>query len=165
MTRTLSTDLARARARGKHLLVAYHDPYFTSTTDQHARDAQVKPWVDVLHRYGVRVTLSASQHNYERTCPVLSTGACTPAPGSGHDSFNVSTGGIGLRPFATTPGSSSALRRHLRLAPARAASRRVVRLALPGGGRPRRRRGQPARAAARSLTARGVPGRVRGARR
>ena len=103
MTRTLAVDLSRARARGKHLLVAYHDPYFTSTTDQHARDAQVKPWVDVLQRYRVRVTLSGSQHNYERTCPVLSTGVCTPAAGSGTTAFNVSTGGIGLRPFVTTP--------------------------------------------------------------
>ena len=103
MTRTLAVDLSRARARGKHLLVAYHDPYFTSTTDQHARNAQVRPWVDVLQRYQVRVTLSGSQHNYERTCPVLSTGACTPVAGSGTTAFNVSTGGIGLRPFVTTP--------------------------------------------------------------
>ncbi len=103
MTRTLAVDLSRARARGKHLLVAYHDPYFTSTTDQHARDTQVRPWVDVLQRYQVRVTLSGSQHNYERTCPVLSTGVCTPAAGSGTTAFNVSTGGIGLRPFVTTP--------------------------------------------------------------
>ena len=159
MTRTLAVDLSRARARGKHLLVAYHDPYFTSTTDQHARDAQVRPWVDVLQRYQVRVTLSGSQHNYERTCPVLSTGACTPVAGSGTTAFNVSTGGIGLRPFVTTPRFIQ--RRFadtLRLAPARAASRRVVRLALPGGGRPEHRRGQPARAAARPLTAGGVPG-------
>ena len=65
------TDLARAKARGKHLLVAYHDPYFTSTTDQHGPRHGVKPWVDVIDRYDVRLTLSASQHNYERTCPVL----------------------------------------------------------------------------------------------
>jgi hypothetical protein len=103
MTATLSTDLARARARGKHLLVAYHDPYFTSATDRHTRDTQVKPWVDVIDRYGVRVTLSASQHNYERTCPVLRTGACTPDAGRGATSFNVSTGGLGLRPFRDDP--------------------------------------------------------------
>jgi acid phosphatase type 7 len=103
MTATLSTDLAKARARGKHLLVAYHDPYFTSTTDRHARYPDVKPWVDVLDRYDVRITLSASQHNYERTCPVLSTGACTPNAGQGTTSFNVSTGGLGLRPFRSSP--------------------------------------------------------------
>jgi acid phosphatase type 7 len=103
MTATLSTDLAKARARGKHLLVAYHDPYFTSTTDRHARYQDVKPWIDVLDRYDVRVTLSASQHNYERTCPVLSTGACTPDAGPGTTSFNVSTGGLGLRPFRNSP--------------------------------------------------------------
>ena len=103
MTATLSTDLAKAKARGKHLLVAYHDPYFTSTTDRHARYPDVKPWVDVLDRYDVRVTLSASQHNYERTCPVLSTGACTPNAGQGTTSFNVSTGGLGLRPFRDSP--------------------------------------------------------------
>ena len=104
MTATLSADLAKAKARGKHLLVAYHDPYFTSTTDRHARYPNVKPWVDVLDRYDVRVTLSASQHNYERSCPVLSTGACTPDAGPGTTSFNVSTGGLGLRPFRDSPG-------------------------------------------------------------
>ncbi len=103
MTATLSTDLARARARGKHLLVAYHDPYFTSATDRHTRDTDVKPWVDVIDRYDVRVTLSASQHNYERSCPVLRTGACTPDSGRGATSFNVSTGGLGLRPFRDHP--------------------------------------------------------------
>ena len=103
MTATLSTDLARARARGKHLLVAYHDPYFTSATDRHTRDTDVKPWVDVIERYGARVTLSASQHNYERSCPVLRTGACTPDAGRGATSFNVSTGGLGLRPFRDHP--------------------------------------------------------------
>jgi acid phosphatase type 7 len=103
MTRTLDRDLAAAKARGKYLLVAYHDPYFTSTTDRHARYPDVKPWVDVLDRYDVRITLSASQHNYERTCPVLSTGACTPNAGQGTTSFNVSTGGLGLRPFRSSP--------------------------------------------------------------
>ena len=103
MTATLSTDLARAKARGKHLLVAYHDPYFTSATDRHTRNTDVKPWVDVIDRYDVRVTLSASQHNYERSCPVLATGACTPDAGQGTTAFNVSTGGLGLRPFRDHP--------------------------------------------------------------
>ena len=81
MTRTLDQDLAAAKARGKYLLVAYHDPYFTSTTDQHGPDKALKPWVDVIDKYDVRLTLSASQHNYERSCPVLESDACTPDTG------------------------------------------------------------------------------------
>jgi acid phosphatase type 7 len=103
MTRTLALDLASARARGKHVLVAYHDPYFTSRTDRHGADTLVKPWLALLQRYHVRITLSGSQHNYERTCPVLLTGVCTPAAGNGTTGFNVSTGGIDLRPFKTRP--------------------------------------------------------------
>ena len=84
MTQTLDRDLAQAKARGKYLLVAYHDPYFTSTTSQHGPDQAVKPWVDVIDKYDVRLTLSGSQHNYERTCPILDTDACTPDTGPGH---------------------------------------------------------------------------------
>ena len=103
MTSTLDHDLADAKARGKHLLVAYHDPYFTSTTNQHGPDNDLKPWVDVIDKYDVRLTLSASQHNYERTCPVLESDACTPATGPGTTAFNVSTGGVNLRSFENKP--------------------------------------------------------------
>jgi hypothetical protein len=103
MTTTLDHDLADAQARGKHLLVAYHDPYFTSTTDRHGPDNDLKPWVDVIDKYDVRLTLSASQHNYERTCPVLESDACTPATGPGTTAFNVSTGGVNLRSFENKP--------------------------------------------------------------
>jgi hypothetical protein len=103
MTRTLDRDLAAAKARGKYLLVAYHDPYFTSTTDQHGPDKAVKPWVDVIDKYDVRLTLSASQHNYERSCPILESDACTPDTGPGTTAFNVSTGGVNLRSFVNRP--------------------------------------------------------------
>jgi hypothetical protein len=103
MTQTLDRDLAQAKARGKYLLVAYHDPYFTSTTSQHGPDQAVKPWVDVIDKYDVRLTLSGSQHNYERTCPILDTDACTPDTGPGTTVFNVSTGGVNLRSFVNKP--------------------------------------------------------------
>jgi hypothetical protein len=103
MTTTLDHDLARAKARGKHLLVAYHDPYFTSTTEQHGPDEALKPWVDLIDRYDVRITLSASQHNYERTCPIQGNDACTDDTGPGTTAFNVSTGGVNLRSFVDRP--------------------------------------------------------------
>ena len=103
MTRTLDRDLAAAKARGKYLLVAYHDPYFTSTTDQHGPDKALKPWIDVIDKYDVRLTLSGSQHNYERSCPVLESDACTPDTGPGTTAFNVSTGGVNLRSFVNKP--------------------------------------------------------------
>lgn len=99
MTAELAADLAAARERGKFLLVAYHDPYFTSTTDAHTRELELKPWIDVMDRYGVRVTLSASQHNYERSCPVLPDDSCTAEAGRGVTAFQVSTGGTGMREF------------------------------------------------------------------
>ncbi len=98
ITAELDADLARAKAAGKHLGALYHDPYFTGETSSHGPETKVKPWIDVLDKYGVRLTLSGSQHNYERTCPVNKAGVCQ-TNGSGMTAFNVSTGGIGLRPF------------------------------------------------------------------
>jgi acid phosphatase type 7 len=103
VTQWLDQDLAAAKDAGKYLVVAYHDPYFTSGTAQHAPAEEVKPWVDVIDEYDVRLTLSGSQHNYERTCPVLADGTCTSGTGPGTTAFQVSTGGAGLRDFTSTP--------------------------------------------------------------
>jgi acid phosphatase type 7 len=99
----LDNDLASAKASGKHLAVAYHDPYYTSSTSSHSRETLVKPWIDVMDKYDVRLTLSGSQHNYERSCPVLKDDTCTPDDGSGTTAFQVSTGGITLRSFTSSP--------------------------------------------------------------
>jgi hypothetical protein len=103
-TAWLDRDLAAAKAAGKHLVVAYHEPYFTSSTVGHPRASDHKPWVDIIDKHNVRLTLSGSQHNYERSCPVLANDSCTAAAGAGTTAFQVSTGGIGLRPFITSPG-------------------------------------------------------------
>lgn len=100
VTTWLDNDLAAAKAAGKHLAVAYHDPYFTSDTSIHTREAAVKPWIDVIWKYRVRLTLSGSQHNYERSCPVNSADQCVA---DGMTAFQVSTGGIGLRSFTSSP--------------------------------------------------------------
>ena len=105
VTAQLDSDLAAAKAAGKHLAVLYHDPYFTSDTSGHVREAKVKPWVDVIDKYDVRLTLSGSQHNYERSCPVLSNDTCTAEDGTGTTAFQVSTGGTGFREFTTKPPS------------------------------------------------------------
>jgi acid phosphatase type 7 len=99
----LDQDLAAAKEKGRHLVVAYHDPYFTSDTDEHTPAEEAKPWIDVIDKYDVRLTLSGSQHNYERSCPVLADGTCTPDTGTGTTAFQVSTGGIGLREFTSSP--------------------------------------------------------------
>jgi hypothetical protein len=104
-TTWLDRDLAAAKARGQFLAVAYHDPYFTSPTSSHGRATEVKPWVDVIDKYDVRFTLSGSQHNYERSCPVLADDTCTALTGTGTQAFNVSTGGIGLRDFTSAQPS------------------------------------------------------------
>ena len=103
VTRWLARDLAAAKKKGKYLVVAYHDPYFTSDTADHGPAVEVKPWVNVIDKYDVRLTLSGSQHNYERSCPVLADGTCTARTGTGTTAFQVSTGGIGLREFTSSP--------------------------------------------------------------
>jgi len=99
----LDADLAAARARGQHLIVLYHDPYFTSDTSVHSRESEEKPWIEVIDKYDVRLTLSGSQHNYERSCPVLANGTCTADNGTGTTAFQVSTGGVTLRAFTSSP--------------------------------------------------------------
>ena len=96
-------DLAAAKAAGKHLAVAYHEPYFTSSTADHPRAADHRPWVEVMDKHDVRLPLSGSQHNYERSCPVRANDACTEETGTGTTAFQVSTGGIGLREFTSSP--------------------------------------------------------------
>lgn len=103
MATWLDGDLAKAKAAGKHLGVAYHDPYFTSDTSSHDRETKAKPWIDVMDKYDVRLTLSGSQHNYERSCPVLANDSCTPDSGTGMTAFQVSTGGVSLRSFSSSP--------------------------------------------------------------
>ena len=100
MTSEMDADLKAAKAAGKHLAVMYHDPYFTSNTSTHTRFAKVKPWIDVFWTNRVRVLLSGSQHNYERTCPVNNEDQCVA---DGMQQFQVSTGGIDLREFTSDP--------------------------------------------------------------
>ncbi|MDT0197489.1 hypothetical protein Q9R30_19280 [Arthrobacter sp. AB6] len=100
ITRWLDKDLAAAKAAGKHLAVVHHEPYFTSNTSEHNRAADHKPWIDVMWKHRVRLTLSGSQHNYERSCPVNNRDECVD---DGMTAFQVSTGGIGLRPFTSSP--------------------------------------------------------------
>jgi hypothetical protein len=100
VTAWLDADLAAAQAAGKHLAVVYHDPYFTSDTSSHTRASDLKPWIDVMYRHRVRLTLSGSQHNYERSCPVDNADRCVA---DGMTAFQVSTGGVTLRPFTSSP--------------------------------------------------------------
>ncbi|RJU00293.1 hypothetical protein D6T65_13100 [Arthrobacter frigidicola] len=99
-TKWLDKDLAAAKKDGKHLAVVYHEPYFTSNTESHERAEDHKPWIDVMWKHRVRLTLSGSQHNYERSCPVNNDDECVRG---GMTAFQVSTGGIDLRPFTSSP--------------------------------------------------------------
>lgn len=100
MTAEMDANLAAARAAGKHLAVVMHDPYFTSNTSSHTRFSEGKPWIDVFWKNRVRVLLSGSQHNYERSCPVNNADQCVA---DGMQQFQVSTGGIALRSFTSNP--------------------------------------------------------------
>lgn len=100
MTSEMDADMKGAKAAGKHLAVVYHDPYFTSDTSSHTRFIEAKSWIDVFWANRVKVLLSGSQHNYERTCPVNISDQCVT---DGMQQFQVSTGGIGLRSFLSNP--------------------------------------------------------------
>jgi len=100
ITAQLDADLAAAGAAGRHLAAAYHDPYFTGVTSGHGPETSLKPWIDILWKHRVTLTLSGSQHNYERTCPVDNLGQCVA---DGMTAFQASTGGIGLRTFSSSP--------------------------------------------------------------
>jgi hypothetical protein len=100
MTAEMDTDMKTAKAAGKHLAAVYHDPYFTSTTSAHTRFTQAKPWIDMFWANRVKVLLSGSQHNYERTCPVNNADQCVA---DGMQQFQVSTGGVALRSFTSNP--------------------------------------------------------------
>ena len=100
MTAEMDTDMKLAKAAGKHLAAIYHDPYFTSNTSAHTRFTQAKPWIDIFWANRVKILLSGSQHNYERTCPVNNADQCVT---DGMQQFQVSTGGIGLRTFTSNP--------------------------------------------------------------
>lgn len=104
-TAEIDRDLAEAKAAGKHLVVMLHEPYYGSATDAHPRETSQKPWIDVFYKHGVKVLLSGSQHNYERTCPADPNANCVA---NGMQQFQVSTGGIGLRTFADSPAHSQA---------------------------------------------------------
>lgn len=80
--------------------MVYHEPYFTSKTDEHDRADNHRPWIDVMWKRRVRLTLSGSQHNYERSCPVNNADTCVS---DGMTAFQVSTGGAGLRSFTSNP--------------------------------------------------------------
>ncbi len=99
-TEWLDRDLAAAKRAGRHLAVVHHEPYFTSDTAAHRRADDHRSWIEVMERHGVRLSLSSSQHNYERSCPVNTADRCVPG---GMTAFQVSTGGIGLRAFTSSP--------------------------------------------------------------
>ncbi len=105
LTDWLRRAVKRAQARGDHVVVMEHEPYWTSATSGHSEDegdAQ-RPWIKVLNRFHVPILLGGHQHNYERFRPQRLDG--TP-DAAGIQQFQVSTGGIGLRPFTSTARNS-----------------------------------------------------------
>ena len=96
----LDTTLADAKAAGDHVLVAWHEAYWTSTTEEHGRTLAVKPWVDLLDKYDVPLLLHGHQHGYSRFHPQLANGTRDDA--SGTQAFIAGTGGIGFYDWTST---------------------------------------------------------------
>jgi alkaline phosphatase len=105
-TRWLRDDLRQNRAT---CTLAYmHEAYWTSPTDAHDRDESVRPWIDILHEYGVDVLLQAHNHTYERFAP--QTPSDVRDDDAGIHAFVVGTGGIGLYDFKRSRAANSEAR-------------------------------------------------------
>ncbi|QWZ06994.1 family 16 glycosylhydrolase [Nocardioides panacis] len=104
VTRWLAGALARGKAAGDHPLVIWHEPYWTSSTQEHTADTALRPWIQVLDSYDVPLLLSGHQHGYERFAPQDAGGTLDAATGT--QQFVVGTGGIGFYPWESTAQNS-----------------------------------------------------------
>lgn len=99
-TTWLNTALAAAKAAGAHVVVAWHEPYWTSTSEGHGPATAVKPWIDLLDKYDVPLLLNGHQHGYARFHPQLANG--TRDDQTGTQEMIVGTGGIGFYDWTST---------------------------------------------------------------
>jgi hypothetical protein len=99
-TAWLDITLAEAKAAGDHVVVAWHEPYWTSDSVQHTRTLAVKPWVDLLDKYDVPLLLNGHQHGYARFYSQSADGSRDDATGT--QEFIVGTGGIGFYSWTST---------------------------------------------------------------
>jgi hypothetical protein len=104
-TEWLGRALAKGRAAGDHLIVMWHEPYWTSVTEGHRPATATRPWVRLLDKYNVRIVLNGHQHGYERFYPQTATGTRNSATGT--QAFTVGTGGIGFYDFETRARNSA----------------------------------------------------------
>jgi acid phosphatase type 7 len=96
----LDTTLAAAKAAGDHVVVVWHEPYWTSTSEEHGPTLAVKPWIDLLDKYDVPLLLNGHQHGYARFYPQLANGTRDDATGT--QEFIAGTGGIGSYSWTST---------------------------------------------------------------
>ena len=96
----LDTTLAAAKGAGDHVVVVWHEPYWTSTSEEHGPTPAVKPWIDLLDKYDVPLLLNGHQHGYARFNPQLANGTKDDATGT--QEFIAGTGGIGSYDWTST---------------------------------------------------------------
>jgi cell division septation protein DedD len=99
-TTFLSNALNASDAAGDHVIVIWHEPYWTSTTGEHTRTLTVKPWIDLLTSHHVPLLLDGHQHGYERFYPQNGAGVRDDALGT--QEIITGTGGIGFYPWLDT---------------------------------------------------------------
>jgi len=96
-TRWLDNALAQGRAAGDHMIVMWHEPFWTSVTEDHGPATATWPWVKLLDKYNVSITLNGHQHGYERFYPQTASGSRNYS--SGTQAFTVGSGGNGFYRF------------------------------------------------------------------
>lgn len=106
VTTWLDTELGKGKAAGDHAAVIWHEPYWTSDSEGHDRTTEVRPWVEALDKYDVKILLSGHQHGYERFHPQNADDTRDDATGT--QQFVVGTGGIGSYPWENTLTNAAA---------------------------------------------------------
>jgi hypothetical protein len=110
VTEWLDLELAKGRAVGDHAVVMWHEPYWTSVTEGHDEATDTEPWLHLLDKYDVKISLHGHQHGYERFEPQNADG--TEDSANGTQSFTVGSGGIGFYDFENRAHHSSARQAH-----------------------------------------------------
>jgi hypothetical protein len=80
----------------------WHHPMFSS--GQHGNNSSTRGLWNALYDAGADIVINGHDHDYERFAPQRPDGTTDSAKGIRE--FVVGTGGVGLRPFATTRANS-----------------------------------------------------------
>jgi len=95
---------AHATAATNNIIVSWHKPRFSSSTD-HGNNTHMQNLWQLAYAGGVDLVLNGHSHNYERFAPMDATGTAD-LTASGMPEIVVGTGGASAHGFTTPPATS-----------------------------------------------------------